>query len=138
PLLLSEHFIMDGDECIMGIMSKHFIEGRHVPIFFYGQNYGFAFIEVLFISIGYLLFGISDYVVKLSVFALWIFGLFFFYRALCSISGNKWSALLFVMVLILAPAWAQWSLKARGGYLTAFTCSSLAWYLLVYKVAIRC
>lgn len=130
PQLLSPGFMADGDECIMGIMAKHFVEGRTVPFFFYGQNYGFAFIEVLAISAGYLLFGMSDYVVKLSVFAMWIAGVIFFYKTLLHISNNNRSAALgFTLLFILAPAWALWSMKARGGYITAFLFSNIVLYI---------
>ena len=130
PQLLSPDFMLDGDECIMGIMAKHFVEGKTVPFFFYGQNYGFAFIEVLAISAGYLLFGMSDYVVKLSVFAMWIAGVMFFYKTLLYISNNnKLAALGFTLLFILAPAWAVWSMKARGGYITAFLFSNIVLYI---------
>ncbi len=130
PQLLSPDFMLDGDECIMGIMAKHFVEGRTIPFFFYGQNYGFAFIEVLVISAGYLLFGMSDYVVKLSVFAMWIAGVIFFYKTLLHISNNnKLAALGFTLLFILTPAWALWSMKARGGYITAFLFSNIVLYI---------
>jgi hypothetical protein len=35
PLLLSENVFLDGDECIVGLMAKHFIEGEGGPVFFY-------------------------------------------------------------------------------------------------------
>lgn len=130
PMLMSDNFLLDGDECIMGLMAKHFIEGKSVPFFFYGQSYGFAFIEVVFISIGYLVFGISDYVVRLSIIMLWLIGVVYFYKSLKLLGGdNKWLPLMITILLLTVPAWAEWAMKARGGYATAFTLSNIIVYL---------
>lgn len=132
PLMLHPGMILDGDECIVGLMSKHFIEAGEVPFFFYGQQYGFSFIEVLFISVGYLLAGMSDYVVRLSVFALWVIGVVYCYKSfLLMAKGNKKAAYIGVMLLLVMPAWILWSMKARGGYITAFTLSSIVLYITV-------
>ena len=45
PQLLSPDLLLDGDECILGLMAKHLAQGREFPIFFYGQRYGLAVIE---------------------------------------------------------------------------------------------
>src|SRR5262249_47721494 len=37
PQLFSGDLLLDGDECILGLMAKHVAEGRDFPIFFYGQ-----------------------------------------------------------------------------------------------------
>lgn len=130
PQLMSVNFVLDGDECVVGLMSKHFIEGKTVPYFFYGQNYGFSFIEVLAITVGYTFAGISDYAVKLSVFVLWLVGVLFFYKSLLAINpSQKWVALAFALILVLCPAWAVWSMKARGGYLTSFMLSNIVLYI---------
>lgn len=130
PMLMSDNFLLDGDECIMGLMAKHFIEGKSIPFFFYGQSYGFAFIEVVFISIGYLVFGISDYVVRLSIIMLWLIGVVYFYKSLKLLGGdNKWLPLIIAILLLTVPAWAEWAMKARGGYATAFTLSNIIVYL---------
>ncbi|MCB0700756.1 MAG: hypothetical protein H6551_10475 [Chitinophagales bacterium] len=134
PYMLSVDFMLDGDECIMGLMSKHFYEGKELPLFFYGQTYGFAFLEVLAISCGYMIAGVSDHVVKISVLLLWIAGCVYFYRSLLLMSnGNKGLALLVTCILILSPAWAMWSMKARGGYVSAFLVSNIVLYLSLLK-----
>lgn len=131
PQLLSPHLILDGDECVVGLMAKHFTEGKDIPFFFYGQQYGFAFIEVLAISVGYLLVGISGVVVKLSVLALWIVGVLSLYRAMVRMDGGRRkTAFIAILLLVLAPTWAAWSMKARGGYITAFMLSSVILWLL--------
>jgi len=34
------------------------------------------------------------------------------------------------VLLVFAPAWAVWSMKARGGYVTGFALTGLSWWLL--------
>lgn len=131
PQIVSENLFLDGDECIVGLMAKHFIEGKGIPVFFYGQSYGFSFIEVLVISVSFLIFGISDIAVKVSMLLIWTTGIVFFYLTLKEIGfkNNNWAPLLITLLLIFLPSWAIWSMKARGGYLTAFTLLSLYTYL---------
>jgi len=139
PQLLSGNLILDGDECIVGLMAKHFIEGKEIPYFFYGQSYGFSFIEVLFIGGFYTLFGINDISIKLAMLLMWTLSIILFHLTLIKIEKpyNKWLPLLIVLVFIFSPSWAIWSMKARGGYLTAFLISNLFIYL-VFKYKEKC
>ena len=133
PLLLSENLCLDGDECIMGLMAKHYSEGIDIPYFFYGQSYGFSFIEVVAIRIFYWLFGINDISVKLAMLSLWTVGVIFLYKTLKQIESknNIWLPLLITLTFIFVPSFAIWSMKARGGYLTAF----LGTYIITYLIS---
>ncbi len=135
PQLLSPYLFLDGDECIEGLMAKHFSEGKDIPWFFYGQSYGFSFIEVVFISIFYPLAGVSDIAVKLAMLLMWTIGIIFFYKTLkiADQENNKWAAFLITLIFIFLPSWAIWSMKARGGYLTAFLFTNITTYLLFIK-----
>ena len=135
PLLLSENLFLDGDECIVGLMAKHFTEGKGVPIFFYGQSYGFSLFEIIPISISYSIFGISEIIIKITMLCLWIIGIVLFYKTLEEIGyeKNKWAPLLITLVFVFMPSFAIWSMKARGGYLTAFLLSSAVMYFLFNK-----
>lgn len=131
PQLLENPISLDGDECIVGLMSKHFIEGKEFPIFFYGQSYGFSFLEVLFIGVTYLFLGVSALAVKIGVLSLWIIGAIFFFLTLYRDDKNKsYLPLLIALILVCFPAWSVWALKARGGYVTAFTLSSIFIFIL--------
>jgi hypothetical protein len=113
--------MLDGDECVVAIMAKHFYEGRELPLYFYGQSYGFSFIEVLFIQPFYFVFGITDISVKLAMLLMWTIGVLFFYKTLLLFEmKNSLIPICIVLILIFAPTWAVWSMKARGGYLTSF------------------
>jgi hypothetical protein len=134
PQLISPNLILDGDECVLGIMAKHIMQGKGFPIFFYGQNYGFSLVEALLIIPFYKILGITTLTVKLPMLLLWTTGVIFFYFTLTHIgSKHKYLPFLLTLILVLTPAWAVWSMKARGGYLTAFTVSSILLYLLFHK-----
>jgi hypothetical protein len=131
PQLVSDKLLLDGDECVVAIMAKHMLSLHEFPLFFYGQTYGFSLIECLFIIPFYLLGGITALSVKCGMIALWTTGVLLLYKALDTINkGPWWVPLLFTLVFICSPAWAVWSMKARGGYLTAFTLSALVLLLL--------
>ena len=137
PQLLSPELLLDGDECVMGLMAKHLNEGKEFPLFFHGQAYGFSLIETGLVSLFYLFCGMNDIAVKLPMLLLWTAGIVFFYKTLSEMSkGNKWLPLFFTLVFIFSPAWAVWSMKARGGYLTAFLFSSLLTWIVFRKKGI--
>lgn len=134
PQLLSDNLLLDGDESVVGLMAKHLADGRHIPVYFYGQQYGLSFFEVVPISISYVFLGISDIAVKVTMLLMWTIGTLFFYKTLRQIgSGNKTTALLITLVLIFSPAWAVWSMKARGGYLTSYLLVPVVTYLLFHS-----
>jgi hypothetical protein len=130
PQLTSPHLLLDGDEAILGLMAKHLAEGRDVPIFFYGQVYGLSFFEAAAGAVAFRLAGVGDVQLKLAMLAIWLVGVIAMFAALARLVGPRrslWASLVFVML----PAWAVWSMKARGGYLTAFAGTALLWYVLV-------
>jgi hypothetical protein len=131
PQLLSNNLILDGDECVVALMAKHLYEGKEFPLYFYGQSYGFSLIELFSINIHYFLFGISDVSVKLSMLLIWTIGVIFFYKTLVQFNfKNSYIPFIITLVLIFAPTWAVWSMKARGGYLSSFLICSVITYLL--------
>ncbi len=132
PLLFPDRMILDGDEALLGLMSIHQLELGEIPWFFWGQQYGFTFVEVSFISFFHLILGYDDLAVKLAMLSLWLLsisGLFLFLK-------EKTSAPIAFAVLLLVsihPVWFFWSLKARGGYLTALCASSWMFYFVQRK-----
>ncbi len=131
PLLTSPNMLLDGDESIVGLMAKHLYDGQEVPLYFYGQRYGFSLVEEFFILPFYAVMGMTGLAVKLAMLSLWTMGVVFTYKTLLRL--NKTGGilpLLLTLLLIVCPAWTEWSMKARGGYLTAFTLSAILVYLL--------
>lgn len=138
PLLLDSGLIMDGDECVVALMAKHVYLGEGLPVFFWGQNYGFSLIEVLFILPFYYLLGFTTIAVKLAMLSLWSIGVIFLYKAMVAANKeNRSFAFLLIILFILSPTWSKWSMEARGGYLTAFTFTSVTLYLLYTQAFIN-
>lgn len=134
PQLLNPDIALDGDEAVLGMMVKHTLAGKEFPLYFYGQSYGFSLIEVLFCLPVSLITGVTTFSVKISMLAMWLIGVVYFYKTLLAVNErDKWLPLLLTLLLVAAPAWAVWSMKARGGYLTAFMLTPLVTYLLLDK-----
>jgi len=134
PQLFSQHRVMDGDECIVGLMAKHLYDGIEFPLYFYGQSYGFTAVETLVIALFYFFLGITALSVKLAMLSQWTSGVYFFYKTVKQITEpSSFTPLFISIVFILAPAWAIWSMMARGGYLTAFMLSNVCIFLLLRK-----
>ncbi len=130
PQLRSPNLLADGDECVLGLMAKHVLQGKEFPIFFYGQHYAFSPVETLVSAFTFLLAGVGPVQLKLAGLALWSVGIVFLFLALSRTIG-AFRAFWTTVVLVLNPAWFVWSMRMGGGYLTAFTASSvLVWLVL--------
>jgi hypothetical protein len=130
PQLVSPNLLLDGDECILGLMAKHVMEAREFPVFFYGQNYGLAIVEAPAAALSFLLFGVGVLPLKLAILALWIAGVVFYFLALSRPLGRARSFWI-TLLLVLMPAWAVSSMKAWSGYVTAFTATGALLYVLM-------
>jgi len=135
PQLTSPNLFLDSDEAVVGLMAKHIVEGKALPVYFYGQAYGFSLVEALAGAAGFAIAGISDIALKVSILLVWSAGIVFFYLTVRLFTRNAWVALGGALLLVMAPAWAVWSMKARGGYVTAFTAAAFVTYLLVNEKA---
>ncbi|MEZ4649790.1 MAG: hypothetical protein R3E97_13590 [Candidatus Eisenbacteria bacterium] len=129
PQLTSGQVALDGDEAIVALMAGDALDGHGVPIFFYGQHYGLALLEAIPVAGAFHVFGNDPIVVKGTMLALWILGGCFTVHAAVRLGGPTAGA--FVgLVLASMPAWVPWSMKARGGYCTAFWASQIALWVL--------
>jgi hypothetical protein len=130
PQLRSPNLLADGDECVLGLMAKHVLQGREFPIFFYGQHYAFSPVETIVSALTFLVAGVGALPLKVAGLALWTVGVVFVFLALSRVLSATRSFWITV-VFVLNPAWAVWSLRMGGGYLTAFAASSvLVWLIL--------
>lgn len=129
PQIRSEYLEPDGDEAVVGIMAMHLLRGVDYPVFFYGQRYGVALMEAAAAALGFSVFGISGPVLKLAMLVLWSGGWVFWFAALRQSLSLRASAIA-ALLLIFAPAWGDWALKARGLYVTGFVLTSLATLLV--------
>lgn len=129
-MLMSAELLLDPDECVVALMAKHLQQGKDYSLFFWNQTYGLTIVESCLIAFFYGIGGVTDYMVKLAMLTIWTGGVVFFYKALKSIDDKTWLPLLLTLVLICSPSWAAWSMKARGGYITAFCFTSICYYLI--------
>lgn len=135
PYFFGKHCSFDGDEAIVGIMSQDLLSGRNIPVYFYGQQYGFSFFEVIGVAIAMIFFGNTVWSLKLGSLIVYSVGVAFLFRFF---SKNKISFIWMVIsVLIIScfPAWIIWSAKARGGYVTAFSAVCALFYVIQTKKA---
>ena len=130
PQLRSPNLLVDGDESVLGLMAKHVAQGKEFPIFFYGQHYGLSSVEAAAGAAAFVIFGTGALPLKLAMLALWTLGVLFLFLAQSKLLGAARSFWI-TAVFVLNPAWAVWSMKARGGYLTAFTATAALLWLLV-------
>lgn len=129
PHFLSPHFFIDGDEAIVGIMGNDLLNGKNFPVFFYGQNYGLSTLEVFFAAFWIKLLGSTILALKLASLSLFSLGITFITIGLQKKSIVNWKIILIISLLITFPSWTLWATYLRGGYLTAFLCCCLVFYL---------
>ena len=128
PQLLTPNLLADGDECILGLMGKHLSEGRHFPLFFYGQDYGLSIVEAPAAAASFLMVGVGAIPLKLAMLAVWIAGVCFYFLAFSRSLGAA-RCFWIILVLVLMPAWAVSSMKAWSGYITAFSATGAILYM---------
>ena len=129
PQLLSPNLLLEGDECVLGLMGLHLARGREFPVFFYGQTYGLSIVETPAAALSFLIAGVGPVQLKLAILAVWIAGTCFYFLAFARPLGQPRS---FRAALLLAsmPAWAVASMKAWSGYVTAYAATGLCLYLI--------
>lgn len=125
--------MLDGDEAIVGLMGKHLMELKEFPLFFYGQNCGFSLLEAGSAAFFFKLFGLSDVSLKLSALFIWTWGVVFMFLTLKNFIKSNRIAFVLICMFIFCPAWAVWSMKARGGYVTAFLAFSILTWIFTSK-----
>jgi hypothetical protein len=129
PQLLSPNLLVDGDEATLGLMARHLAHARELPVFFWGQRYGLSTIEAGLGAVAFVVAGTGAVQLKVAMLALWTAGVVFLFLAQVGVIGLNRS-LWITALIVLGPGWAVWSMKARGGYLTAFAATAMLIWLL--------
>jgi 4-amino-4-deoxy-L-arabinose transferase-like glycosyltransferase len=103
------------DEGVVGLMGKHILEGRALPVFFYGQAYLGA-LEAYCAALSFALFGVGFTSLRLVplFFSLAVLALVYRFAYLAySVAAARWAT----AITAIAPMYfLQWNLKARGGF----------------------
>jgi hypothetical protein len=123
PQLLSPKLLLDGDESLLGLMARHVAQGREIPVFFYGQHYGLSTVEASAGALAFLVARTGAYPLKFAMLVLRTVGVVCLFLAQARLIGTRKSFWI-TAVLVVTPAWADASMNARGGYITAFTASA--------------
>ncbi|MFP6626453.1 MAG: hypothetical protein VCA74_05255 [Deltaproteobacteria bacterium] len=122
-LMLVDGDLIDGgevdvylaDEGVVGLMGKHILEGRSLPVFFYGQHYLGA-LEAYLVAMSFSIFGVSVLSMRLVTFSCSIALAALVYRLTYraySVAAARWAT----AAVALGPIYfLQWNLKARGGF----------------------
>lgn len=129
PQLFSRNLLLEGDECILGLMGMHVAQGREFPVFFYGQKYGLSILEAPAAALSFTVFGSGPVALKIAVLAIWIAGVAFYFVAFARVVGTARSFWI-TLLLVLMPAWAATAMKAWSGYITAFSATGATLCLL--------
>lgn len=121
-------FAIDGDEAIVGLMGKHILEGKGVPVFYYGQHY-MGSLEALLASLSFSLFGMSPFTLQL-VPLVWSVALVpLVYLVGQSVMGRRAGVVAAILMAVPPPALIVWSSKARGGFIEIVVLGTVALYL---------
>ena len=104
-------------------MARHVAQGREIPFFFYGQHYGLSTVEASAGALAFLVAGTGAHPLKFAMLVLWTVGVVCLFLAQARLIGTRKSFWI-TAVLVVTPAWADASMNARGGYITAFTASA--------------
>ena len=121
---------IDGDEAIVGLMGKHILEGRGVPVFYYGQHY-MGSLEAILAAGSFALFGVTPLALSLIplLFSLALVPLLY---ALASSLGGRTAGRVAALLAAFPPsALIIWSVKARGGFIEVLVLGALALLLTV-------
>ena len=131
--LTNNHFAIDSDEAIVGLMAKHIAEGQAIPTFYYGQHYMGSLEAICVAALGSVV-GFENYTLKLVPLAFYLIFLLLVYLFTKELSNYRAGLIAALYTAISPIAFVLWSTKARGGFIEVITIGLLAFYLLVRAV----
>lgn len=123
--LYAGNFVIDADEAIVGLMAKHILEGRGVPIFYYGQSY-MGSLEAILVALAFKLFGISNFTLQLVPLIFSVLLIPIIYIMTLEV-GERTAAKCAALLMAVPPlGLVIWSAKARGGFIEILFIGALA------------
>ena len=128
PYLLSEHLYFDGDEALLGIMARDLMHLDALPVYFYGQRYGLAILEVISTALFMPIFGSTVWTLKFGGMLLMAIA---FWRLMVVIRSKTDSVWVYVLTLIVLVNIPPWTVHDR--YLTAMLFACLTFERTILK-----
>lgn len=119
PILTSPQTYMDGDEALMGLAVRNALAGEGIPLFPPGAAFGLSFLETGLATAMAAVFGLSETLLNVSIFLLWVAGAACLVAAAHRFVGGRaawWAAAL----AVATPAWLHFSNVSWGYYHSAF------------------
>ncbi len=119
---------LDSDQAVVGLMAKHILQGE-LPIFYYGQPY-LGSLEAFWVALNFKLFGMSTFVLDMSIAELSMVYFLVIYGFARSIFGN-WVGLATLLYVVVAPFYLEYHyVLARGAYIELLILGTLFLWLL--------
>lgn len=117
---------VDAGECVLGLMARQIAAGLSHPLYLWGQRFGAgAGLEAHVLGLMFAVAGTRVLAIKLLALAIWTGLALATWRAGERLLGPRAGALT-LLFMAASPQAALWSLKLRGGHLTALIALMLA------------
>jgi hypothetical protein len=126
--LLALDSVIDSDEAIVGLMARHFLAGKEMPTFYYGQHY-MGSLEAYAVALMFALFGESSLVLRATPLLFALATIPLLYLFVRKISGPFAATVSTSLLAVAPPVLLIWSTKARGGFIEILFLGALAWWL---------
>jgi hypothetical protein len=108
--------VYQADEGVVGLMAKHILEGRSLPVFFAGQQYLGA-LEAYLVAASAAVLPASMIAVRVVPYLFSLALIPLVWWATRPLFGRAAAALAAALVALPSPYLLEWGLKARGGFI---------------------
>lgn len=115
-LMARMQFSIDSDEAIVGLMANHILEGRGIPVFYYGQHY-MGSLEAILVASAFWLFGSSSLVLRSVPLVVSLSMIPVMYLLGREAAGRRSGLIAACLFAIPPAALVEWSTKPRGGFI---------------------
>ncbi len=115
-LMARMQFSIDSDEAIVGLMANHILEGKGLPVFYYGQHY-MGSLEAILVAGAFWIFGSSSLVLRSVPLAVSLSLIPVMYLLGREAAGRRAGLVAALLFAIPPAALVEWSTKPRGGFI---------------------